>query len=502
MSEPGDAELSRELVGESRVMRKLRARDPRRGAAAGHGAAHRGDRHRQGRRSARAARPLPAGAGSVRARRLRGALSTPDRERAVRPRAGSLHRGARSARGPLRAGGGGDGLPRRDRGARRAAAGEAAARAARPGIRAHRRRQHAVDDGARDRRHQPGSAARGARGALPRGSLLPARTSSSCGCRRCASDVATWPRWCARCFRGWRRRSASRPASSTARRSSRLAARSWPGNVRELMNVLERLLIRGAGRRIELADLEGIFDSEPWPLAGSGGCARVWVSRTAMPAAGPRRPRSGSPRCCGRTRATSPAPPASSACRAARCATACAGSVSPPVPRAASVAPADPEESDGAARGRRRLVCGAALLADLPRGGPRLGRAPRRRRHRLPGRAGHARPPAAHPPRALRDGDLPDPLVRDLALDAGLGEHAVRSRLGAGAPAPRRGDVGGGPCGERAAGACVRRSRSAIGMAAGVFQAPGVDRLRAPGGGELGRRRREPRRCCSRCSSR
>jgi two-component system response regulator HydG len=46
---------------------------------------------------------------------------------------------------------------------------------------------------------------------------------------------------------------------------SRLAARSWPGNVRELMNVLERLLVRAAGRRIELADLEGIFDSEPWP---------------------------------------------------------------------------------------------------------------------------------------------------------------------------------------------------------------------------------------------
>ena len=47
---------------------------------------------------------------------------------------------------------------------------------------------------------------------------------------------------------------------------SRLAARSWPGNVRELMNVLERLLIRGAGRRLGLADLEGIFDFEPWPL--------------------------------------------------------------------------------------------------------------------------------------------------------------------------------------------------------------------------------------------
>jgi DNA-binding NtrC family response regulator len=52
---------------------------------------------------------------------------------------------------------------------------------------------------------------------------------------------------------------------------SRLAARSWPGNVRELMNVLERLLIRAAGRRVELADLEGIFDSEPWPLPDPAG---------------------------------------------------------------------------------------------------------------------------------------------------------------------------------------------------------------------------------------
>ena len=48
---------------------------------------------------------------------------------------------------------------------------------------------------------------------------------------------------------------------------ARLASRAWPGNVRELMNVLERLLIRSAGRRVELADLEGVFDFEPWPLA-------------------------------------------------------------------------------------------------------------------------------------------------------------------------------------------------------------------------------------------
>jgi len=51
---------------------------------------------------------------------------------------------------------------------------------------------------------------------------------------------------------------------------ARLAARSWPGNVRELMNVLERLLVRGAGRRVGLADLEGIFDFEPWPLPDAG----------------------------------------------------------------------------------------------------------------------------------------------------------------------------------------------------------------------------------------
>jgi DNA-binding NtrC family response regulator len=51
---------------------------------------------------------------------------------------------------------------------------------------------------------------------------------------------------------------------------ARLAARSWPGNVRELMNVLERLLVRGAGRRIGLADLEGVFEREPWPAPDSG----------------------------------------------------------------------------------------------------------------------------------------------------------------------------------------------------------------------------------------
>ena len=69
---------------------------------------------------------------------------------------------------------------------------------------------------------------------------------------------------------------------------ARLAARTWPGNVRELMNVLERLLIRSAGRRVELADLEDVFDFEPWPLAGPGGASALgFADRDAGPRPAP-----------------------------------------------------------------------------------------------------------------------------------------------------------------------------------------------------------------------
>jgi transcriptional regulator of acetoin/glycerol metabolism len=73
---------------------------------------------------------------------------------------------------------------------------------------------------------------------------------------------------------------------------ARLAARSWPGNVRELMNVLERLLVRGAGRRVQLADLDGVFDSEPWPGAdgvGAGGLGLADRDGGGRPAATPER---------------------------------------------------------------------------------------------------------------------------------------------------------------------------------------------------------------------
>jgi transcriptional regulator with GAF, ATPase, and Fis domain len=47
---------------------------------------------------------------------------------------------------------------------------------------------------------------------------------------------------------------------------SRLAAHAWPGNVRELLNVLERLLIRFPGRRIDVPEIDGILDDDPNPL--------------------------------------------------------------------------------------------------------------------------------------------------------------------------------------------------------------------------------------------
>jgi transcriptional regulator with GAF, ATPase, and Fis domain len=52
---------------------------------------------------------------------------------------------------------------------------------------------------------------------------------------------------------------------------ARLAAHAWPGNVRELLNVLERLLIRSAGRRIGVFEIDAILDDDPRPFHPSAG---------------------------------------------------------------------------------------------------------------------------------------------------------------------------------------------------------------------------------------
>ena len=82
-----------------------------------------------------------AGAGP---RQLRGAAAQPDRERAVRPREGRLHRRRQPAPGPLRAGRRRHDLPRRDRRPAARDAGQAAAGAAGGRVRAGRLVAHAA----------------------------------------------------------------------------------------------------------------------------------------------------------------------------------------------------------------------------------------------------------------------------------------------------------------------------------------------------------------------
>ncbi len=91
---------------------------------------------------------------------------------------------------------------------------------------------------------------------VPRGSLLPARPSSTSRFHRCATWLDDVP---------WPRRSLPRAVSSPGRppdhrllRRTALAAMAryaWPGNVRELRNAVERAIVLGDREQIEAADL-------------------------------------------------------------------------------------------------------------------------------------------------------------------------------------------------------------------------------------------------------
>ena len=121
-------------------------RDRRPGAAhrqaSRHGARPRRERHRQG---AAGAPPSPPGRRSgraVRRREPRRDSRGPDREHAVRPREGVVHRRHQAADRQVRAGVGRHAVPRRGRRPAHGAAGEAAARD--PGERDRARRRHAI----------------------------------------------------------------------------------------------------------------------------------------------------------------------------------------------------------------------------------------------------------------------------------------------------------------------------------------------------------------------
>ena len=113
------------------------------------------------------------------------------RERAVRPQGRGLHRRGPGPGGPVRAGGEGHRVPRRDRRHLAGDAGQAPARP--PGARdpARRREPPAHDRRARHRGHQPGPAGGDARGPVPRGPLLPAARHRDRRSRRCASAPRT-----------------------------------------------------------------------------------------------------------------------------------------------------------------------------------------------------------------------------------------------------------------------------------------------------------------------
>ncbi len=104
---------------------------------------------------------------------LRGAARDAARVRALRTRARGVHRSRSPAHRPLRAGERRHALPRRGRGHVARDAGEAAARAAGPGVPAAGRDPRAAHRRAAGVGDEPGSRGAHARGLLPRGSVLP-----------------------------------------------------------------------------------------------------------------------------------------------------------------------------------------------------------------------------------------------------------------------------------------------------------------------------------------
>ncbi len=137
--------------------------------------AHRGgERHRQGRAGADHPRPLRPGQGAVSRAQHERHPGEPGRERALRPREGSLLRRRPGPAGLLRRGRRGHALPRRDRPPARHAPAQAAPGPA--GRRVHPGGQPQAAEGQRPggRGHQRKSEEGGPGGEVPRGPLVPA----------------------------------------------------------------------------------------------------------------------------------------------------------------------------------------------------------------------------------------------------------------------------------------------------------------------------------------
>ena len=180
---------------------------------------------------------------------LRGAAGRPGRGRAVRPRPRRVHRRGRRSRRRVRGGARRHAVPRRDRRADAARAGQAAARHS--GGRAAARRRERV--AARRRPDRVGDQSRRCgRRWRPDGSgstCSIASTWSTSPCRRCASGGRTSR--CSPNTSGATRLDGSAAARRLATATiAALTRYDWPGNVRELQNVLAALAVRTPRRGV------------------------------------------------------------------------------------------------------------------------------------------------------------------------------------------------------------------------------------------------------------
>ena len=205
--------------------------------------------HRQGSRGAVHPPQQSAEERTVRGPQLRGAPRDAPRVRAVRLRAGRVHRRAHRQTGTDRAGRGRRVVPRRSERDESVGAGEVPARAA--GARVPAARRHAAGEGERagDCRDQSRPVRGGRRAATSARTCSIACRCSTSTCRRCANGAPTSRCWRRRFWTTSADRSGGRPPSSRATPRTLLLAHDWPGNVRELRNALERAAILcGAGR--------------------------------------------------------------------------------------------------------------------------------------------------------------------------------------------------------------------------------------------------------------
>ena len=176
-------------------------------------------RHRQGTRRARPARLRQAQGRPVRRHQHGRHSARSYRERTLRPRKGGLHRRRRAIGRAVRAGGGRNPIPRRNR--RHADGGADSAPSGPPGGRIHDRRRPDADQDQRPhrRRDQQGPPLRHSAGGVPRGPVLPPerRSDPPAAAARAARGH---PRPRARLLPARRRPKAADEIVSSRRRSS------------------------------------------------------------------------------------------------------------------------------------------------------------------------------------------------------------------------------------------------------------------------------------------